>query len=107
MEVHKKLGAGFLESVYSEALEIELKISNIPFEREKSLRIYYEGLPMKKFFKADFYCYDAIIVELKSSGFITKQDMRQSLNYLKATQSRLGLLVNFGSISLSYKRILN
>jgi GxxExxY protein len=107
MEVHKKLGAGFLESVYSEALELEFKRTDIPYEREKKLQVYYEGKPMKKFFKVDFVCFDAIIVELKSTGFITENDRRQSLNYLKASQFRLGILANFGTPSLSYKRIVN
>jgi GxxExxY protein len=106
MEVHKKLGAGFLESVYSEALETEFRKLNIPFEREKKLQIYYEGKPMKKYFKVDFVCFGTIIVELKSSGFITAIDRRQSLNYLKATQFKLGIMVNFGTSSLAYKRIV-
>lgn len=107
MEVHKKLGTGFLESVYSEALEKELKNKNVPYEREKKLQIYYEGEPLKKYFKADFVCFNSIIVELKSNGFISKSDIRQSLNYLKATQYKLGILANFGTSSLTYKRIVN
>lgn len=107
MEVHKKLGVGFLESVYSEALEKELKNKNVPYEREKKLQIYYEGEPLKKYFKADFVCFNSIIVELKSNGFISKSDTRQSLNYLKATQYKLGILANFGTSSLTYKRIVN
>jgi GxxExxY protein len=107
MEVHKKMGTGFLESVYTEALEIEFKKMGIPFEREKKLQIYYEGQPMRKFFKPDFVCFDNIILEIKSTAYITVNDMRQSLNYLKATQFKLGILANFGTPSLTYKRIVN
>lgn len=107
MEVHKKLGSGFLESVYAEALEIEFTKKEIPYHREKKLQVYYEGKPMKKFFKADFVCFEAIIVELKSTAFMSENDRRQSINYLKATQFKLGILVNFGTQSLSYKRIVN
>jgi GxxExxY protein len=107
MEVHKKLGAGFLESIYSEALEKEFESKNIPYEHEKKLQIYYEGKPLKKYFKADFVCFNSIIIELKSNGFLTKTDRQQSINYLKATQFRLGILVNFGTPSLSYTRIVN
>ena len=70
MHIHSKLGASFLESVYSEALEIEFQKRNIPFEKEKKLPVYYEDKPLKKFFKADFVCYGKIIVELKSAKFI-------------------------------------
>ena len=57
-EVHKKLGPGFLESVYSEALELELKKENIPYCREKKLPVYYQDILLKKFFRADFVCFD-------------------------------------------------
>jgi GxxExxY protein len=107
MEVHKKLGTGFLESLYSEALETEFRKLNIPFEREKKLQIYYEGKPMKKYFKVDFVCFSAIIVELKSAAFISEVDRRQSLNYLKATKFKLGILANFGTSSFTYRRIVN
>lgn len=107
MEVHKKLGAGFLESVYSEALEKEFINEGIPYEREKKLHIYYDDKPLKKYFKADFVCYDSIIIELKASKFLSEVDHRQTINNVKATQVKLGLLINFGSPSLTYKRIVN
>lgn len=66
MTVHKNLGAGFLESVYSEALEMEFIKEKIPYEKEKKLPVYYNGQQLKKFFKADFVCFDSIIVELKA-----------------------------------------
>lgn len=105
--VHKKLGAGFLESVYQEALEKQFIIDNVPYVREKKLRIQFDDILLDKYFKADFVCYDEIIVELKATPFIYKKDEDQLLNYLKATNKKLGLLVTFGSKSLIYKRLIN
>ena len=107
MEVHKKLGAGFLESVYAEALQSEFKKAEIPYEYEKKLSVYYEDKPLKKYFKADFVCYESIIVELKSSKYLVDADRQQTLNNIKATKFKLGLLINFGTPSLTYKRIVN
>jgi GxxExxY protein len=107
IEVHKKLGAGFLESVYAEALELEFRKLNIPYEREKKLSIYYENQKLKKYFKADFLCYNSIILELKATNSLVKTDRAQILNNIKATQMRLGLLINFGSESLKYERFIN
>ena len=107
MEVHKKLGSGFLESVYGEALELEFKRANIPYDREKKLPVFYEDLPLKKYFKADFVCFGSIIIELKATKFLIDADHRQTVNNVKATKFRLGLLINFGTPSLTYKRIVN
>ncbi|MEK7718718.1 MAG: GxxExxY protein [Bacteroidota bacterium] len=105
-QVHKKLGSGFLESVYAEALSLEFRKADIPFEQEKKLQVFYEGLSMKKIFKADFVCYESIILELKATKFTIDADIKQTLNNIKATQFKLGLLINFGTPSLSYKRIV-
>ena len=107
MEVHKKLGSGFLESVYAEALQLEFKKSDIPYEHEKRLPVYYENQPLKKYFKADFVCYDSIIIELKATKYLVEADRQQTLNNIKATKFKLGLLINFGTPSLTYKRIVN
>jgi GxxExxY protein len=107
MEVHKKLGSGFLESVYAEALEVEFKRLEIPFIREKKLPVYYDNKLLNKYFKADFVCYNTIIVELKAVKYLVDTDYKQTLNNIKATQFKLGLLINFGSPSLIYKRIIN
>ena len=107
MQVHKKLGSGFLESVYSEALELEFKKVNIPYEREKKLPVFYDNQPLNKYFRADFVCYKSIIIELKSSKFLIDVDRQQTLNNVKATKFKLGLLINFGTLSLTYKRIVN
>lgn len=106
MEVHKELGCGFLEPVYQEALEKELANQNIPFQREVELKIYFKGEKLSKFYKADFICFDKIIMELKALSEITSQHEAQVLNYLKATNHQLGLIVNFGKPSLQYKRII-
>jgi len=107
MEVHKKLGSGFLESVYSEALAMELAKADIPYEKEKKLPVYYEDKPMNKYFRADFVCFNSIIIELKATKYLIDADHRQTMNNFKATKFRLGLLINFGTPSLTYKRIVN
>lgn len=105
--VHKKLGIGFFESVYAEALEVEFNKSKIPYTKEKRLPVYYDGQKMKKYFIADFVCYESIIIELKATKFTIDADIRQTLNNIKATQFRLGILINFGTPSLTYKRLTN
>ncbi len=106
MEVHKELGAGFLESVYQEAFELELQKQGIPYEREALLNIYYKGTKLKKCYSADFICYDKIIVELKALAELSTDHEAQVLNYLKTAKLKLGLLINFGSRSLQYKRLV-
>lgn len=106
MEVHKELGAGFLESVYQEAFEMELQAQNIPYEREKLLNVFYKGNKMKKRYSADFVCYDKIVVELKALRELSADHEAQLLNYLKSSGLKLGLLLNFGSKSLQYKRLV-
>jgi len=107
MEVHKKLGSGFLESVYSEALELEFNKAAIPFDREKKLPVFYDNQLLNKYFRADFVCFNSIIIELKATKFLTDADHRQTVNNVKATHYKLGLLINFGTPSLTYKRIVN
>ena len=107
MKVHAELGAGFLESVYQEALGIELTDENIPFRPQAPIEIYYNKYKLNKRFVADFFCYDDIIVEIKAVSQIIAEHEAQIINYLKATNVRLGLLINFGSSSLTYKRYIN
>jgi len=94
MAVHNELGCGFLESVYQEALEMELKAQDIPFEREKEFDIYYRGVKLSKTFVADFVCYDKIIVELKAVDTILPEFEAQTLNYMKITKYKLGIIAN-------------
>jgi len=107
MKVHTGMGNGFLEPVYHEALENEFRNQSIPFESQKKLALYYNDIKLKKYYKADFICYDKIIIELKAVDYLSVNMRNQLMNYLKATKTRLGLLVNFGKKSLEYKRILN
>ena len=107
MRVHKELGGGFLEAVYHEALEKELSKSNIPYESQKKLSLFYGGERLKKFYKADFLCYEKIVLEIKAVDYLNQNMQNTLFNYLKATKMKLGLLVNFGKRSLEYKRILN
>ena len=105
MHVYNVLGPGFLEAVYQEALEIEFKKRGIPCEREKELKIYYEGAELKQTYKADFVCYDSVIVELKAVAELDDVHRSQVYNYLKATGYKLGLLFNFGHHDgLEYER---
>ena len=106
MEVHSELGSGFLEAVYQEALSIVFNEKQLPFEQEKLLKILFRGKILKKKYSADFYCYDKIIVELKASNKLNNNDLSQVLNYLKATNQKIGLLINFGAERLEYKRVI-
>jgi GxxExxY protein len=107
MAVHRELGHGFLEAVYQEAFEIELGLQGIPFESEVALPIDYKEIRLKKQYYADFICYNKIIVETKALNGLDTAHESQLLNYLKATGFKLGLLINFGSPSLQYKRMAN
>lgn len=107
MYIHKALGCGFLESVYQEALEKEMQKLQIPFVRHKKLQIFFDGAPLDKFFVADFVCYNAIILEIKAATFLHQSNSDQVINYLKATNFSIGLLINFGESSLKWKRFIN
>ena len=96
MKVYNTLKHGFLEAVYQEALEIEFKKQQIPFEREKELKIYYDGIELKQTYCADFVCYDNIIVELQAVAHLDDVHRSQVYNYLCATGYKVGLLFNFG-----------
>lgn len=106
MEVHKELGHGFLEAVYQEALEMEFIQKGIPYIREKVLDIYFKGKLLKKKYSSDFFCFDNIVVETKATKELSDSDLAQVLNYLKATNKKIGLLINFGSPRLQYKRVI-
>ena len=106
MNIHSTLGNGFLEAVYSEVLEKEFVKNNIPYQREVKLDLFFNGEKLDKKYKADFICFDNIILEIKAVSFIHENFTKQTLNYLKATDKKLGLLINFGEKSLKYKRII-
>ena len=106
MEVHAILGNGFLEMVYQEALEYELLTRNIPFQRQVSMKIIYKGITLSKVYIADFVCFDKIVIEIKASDSLIPSHESQLINYLNAIGLKLGLLINFGSSSLQFKRII-
>ncbi len=107
MEVHRELGSGFLEAVYHEALAVELAARSIPFVHESAIPISYKGTQLATLYRADFICFDSVIVELKAISALSGVEDAQILNYLKATRFEVGLLLNFGKSSLEYKRFAN
>lgn len=107
MAVHRELGHGFLEIVYKDAIEYELRTKAITYEREKEYNISYKGVVLPHRFFADFVVMDQIILEVKAAeGGLAEAHLAQTLNYLKASGCKLGILVNFGRQSLEYKRLV-
>ena len=95
-DVYKEMRSGFLEAVYQECLEKELRNREIPFESQRELLLKYKGDTLSQKYKPDFIFYDSIIGELKALKEVTNEHRAQVMNYLKATGFRLGLLINFG-----------
>jgi GxxExxY protein len=107
MDVYYRLGCGFLEPVYQEALALELGLRRIPFTAQTRLPIKYKDFFLKKKYRADFVCFEKIIIEIKAQSALTPVDWSQLLNYLKASNFRVGLLFNFGSANtLEKKRMI-
>ena len=106
MEVHRELGKGHDEVVYKDALEIEFQRQGIPFAREREFKLTYKGVELPHKYFADFVVLDKIILEAKAIECLTDSHVKQTLNYLAASKLKLGLLVNFGEDSLSYKRVV-
>lgn len=107
IEVWKNLGYGFSEVVYKDAMELEFNQQGIPYFREHELFVLYKSVKLKHKFRSDFTVYDKIIVEVKAHEVPAfGENFEQTLNYLRATEFRLGLIVNFGKKSLEYKRII-
>jgi GxxExxY protein len=107
MTVHRTLGHGFSEPVYQEAMQRELQCLGIPHTREQQLPIYYRGVALETYYKADFVCYDSVIVELKALSKLTSTEESQVINYLKASGLSKALLINFGAPSLMHKRMVH
>ncbi len=106
-DVYKNMGCGFLEAVYQECLEIELKIQRIPFTSQLKLNLKYYDHELKQCFIPDLLCYEKIIVELKAVSTLVDEHRAQILNYLHATKLNLGLLINFGHYpKLQYERYI-
>lgn len=106
MEVHRQLGPGFLEAVYQEALAIELADRVVSFKPQRELPVFYKGRKLHCFYKADFVCFETVIVEIKALKSLTNTELAQVLNYLKATGLDRALLLNFGGPSLEFKRLV-
>ena len=106
MEVHRVIGKGFLEIVYKDALEIEFTDNLILYEREKPYIIEYKGRFLKRKYNADFVVYGNLILEVKAQSGIYDEDVKQTINYLACSKLTLGLLINFGEDSLTFKRVI-
>mgnify|MGYP002638545353 CR=1 FL=1 len=109
MKLHMALGPGLLESVYTVILQKKLQERGYKVEREVPIPVEYEGLQFELGFRADLIIQDCFIVELKSAEKLASVHAKQLLTYLKVTDSRLGLLINFGEALLKdgIKRIAN
>ena len=106
MEVHRELKHGLLEAVYQDALEVEFRLRGIVFEREKLLRVHYKGQVLNSYYKADFVCFGSVIVECKALSQIGGVEDAQVINYLRITGLERAVLLNFGTPSLQYKRLV-
>jgi GxxExxY protein len=106
MEVHRELGMGFKEAVYKDALELEFDNCKIPFRREKPYIIRYKEKILPRKYFADFVVFNSIILEVKATPVIINPFVYQTINYLKASGIKLGIIANFGSKSLTYKRVV-
>jgi len=107
MDVHRTLGHGFLEIVYKDAIEFEVRKKGLPYNREKEYTIEYKGIILPHKFSADFVLFDKIILEIKAAeGGLADDQIAQTINYLKASGCKIGLLVNFGHSKLEYKRLI-
>ncbi len=105
-EVHNNLGPGFLETVYKDALEYEFKKANIPYARETKYEVNYKGVVLPHYFYADFVVYGKIILEVKAVSSIVDEFVAQAINYLKVSDNKLALIVNFGELKINSKRIV-
>ena len=106
MEVHNTLGGGLSEVIYKDALEIEFKLNNIPYEREKPYSIIYKGFNIAHKYYADFVVYDEIIFEVKAAKEIVADNFTQTLNYMVLANSQIGIIANFNIKTLQHKRIV-
>ena len=107
MEVHKEMGSGFLEAVYQECLGIELIKQQIPYKSQCQIELFYKEQKLSKYYVPDFLIYEEIIVEIKAQKKLTNIDEAQLINSLKCSGKKVGLLINFGESSLTYKRFIN
>ena len=108
IEVHRELGPGFLEAIYQEAMEAELREREIHFEAQKPVSVRYKDRILEKEYFADLVCFDQVLVEIKAITKLSGNEHAQIINYLKATGFKVGILINFGSHGkLEWKRFVN
>lgn len=107
IEVHRELGPGYEESIYENALVVEMELRGIPFERQKIIKVMYKGVPVGEG-RIDLFLGEEVVVELKTVDQLHPKHMAQVISYLKATKKPLGLLVNFHESLLKkgLKRVL-
>jgi GxxExxY protein len=106
MNIHRILGKGFLEIVYKDAFEYELRLNNIEYEREKEFKIFYKGVVLPHKFYADFVIQNSVILEIKSKTGLIEEHYAQVINYLAVSKLQVGLILNFNDHSLQYKRVV-
>ena len=106
MEVHRELGMGFREIIYKDALEYEFQQRDIPYERERPYLVRYKSITLPRRYNADFIVFDSIILEVKASTLIVDGFVKQTINYLKASNLQLGIIANFGQNSFVSKRVI-
>ena len=106
MTIHRILGKGFLEIVYKDAFEYELRLKGIQYEREKEFIVRYKDIRLPHKFYADFVIENKIILEIKSKAGIVEEHYAQVLNYLAVSKLQVGLILNFHENSLQYKRVV-
>jgi GxxExxY protein len=107
MEVHNEMGPGHLEAVYQECLALEFGLRNIPFESKPKLSLYYKSQKLQKHYEPDFMVFGNIVVEIKAQKMLTKNDEAQIINSLKSSRNEIGLLINFGEVSLKFRRFIH
>lgn len=107
INIHKTLGAGFLEIVYKDAFEYEFFKKNIRYQREKEYQIRYGEIILPHQFYADFVVFDQVILEIKAKeGGIAEEDYAQTLNYLRVSGCKVGLILNFGKMKIDIRRVV-
>jgi GxxExxY protein len=106
MKVHATLGSGFQEVIYQRALAIEMQKQNLPFGREVKMKIFYDEIEIGTR-RVDFFVQETIMVELKALAKLDDLHLAQAINYLEVYNLPVGLLINFGSKSMEFKRVYN
>jgi GxxExxY protein len=105
MEVHRYLGNGFQEVIYQRALAMEMQHQGLSFQREYEMQIYYKGAHIGTR-RVDFFVEEKVMLELKAVIQMEDAHLAQAINYLEASGTETGLLINFGSRSLQFKRVM-